>query len=140
MGGTLRNPTLNLISDPSLPDASVLSYIAFGKPPSDASEGENALLYQAAAALGSSGAGKITDSISGTLGLDALEVDTGSNPNEASLVVGKYLSPDLYISYGIGLFDAVNTFNMRYQLSDRLSFESAVGENSSADLLYSVDR
>ena len=57
-----------------------------------------------------------------------------------SYTLGKYLTPDLYVSYGIGLFDAINTFNMRYTLTDTLAVEAASGSGSSADLIYTIER
>ena len=140
VNGTLREPKLTLFSTPVMPDSSILSYLVFGKPASSNSTDENALLYQAASALGASGGGALTKGITDSIGLDTLEFDSGNTLDEASVELGKYLSPDLYVSYGIGLFEAVNTFKMRYQINDRLSLESSVGTHSSADLLYSVER
>ena len=57
-----------------------------------------------------------------------------------SYTLGKYLTPDLYVSYGIGLFDAINTFNMRYRLTDKLAVEAASGSGSSADLIYTIEK
>lgn len=57
-----------------------------------------------------------------------------------SYTLGKYLTPDLYVSYGIGLFDAINTFNMRYKLTDKLAVEAQSGSGSSADLIYTIER
>jgi len=56
-------------------------------------------------------------------------------------MLGKYLSPDLYVGYGVGLFNAINNFNVKYRVSKRLMFES----NSSvsgigADLIYTVEQ
>ncbi len=57
-----------------------------------------------------------------------------------SYTLGKYLTPDLYVSYGIGLFDAINTFNMRYSLTDKLAVEAESGSGSSADLIYTIEK
>ncbi len=57
-----------------------------------------------------------------------------------SYTLGKYLTPDLYVGYGIGLFNAINTFNMRYRLTDRLALQAASGAASSADLIYTIER
>ncbi len=57
-----------------------------------------------------------------------------------SYTLGKYLTPDLYVSYGIGLLNAINTFNMRYRLTDRLALQAASGLASSADLIYTIER
>ncbi len=57
-----------------------------------------------------------------------------------SYTLGKYITPDLYVSYGIGLFDAANSFNMRYKLTDKLAVQAASGLASSADLIYTFER
>ena len=58
----------------------------------------------------------------------------------ASFTLGKYLTPRLYVSYGIGLLNAINTFNLRYKLTDKLAVEAASGLASSADLIYTIER
>ena len=93
--GTAQAPRLVLYSEPSMPDASILSYILLGQPP------------------GSAG---------------------------ASYTLGTYLTPELYVSYGIGLFDAISTFNLRYKLTEKLALEAASGLNNSADLIYTIER
>lgn len=93
--GTAQAPQLQLYSEPSMPDASILSYILLGQPP-------------------------------GTKG--------------GSYTLGKYLTPDLYVSYGIGLFDAINTFNMRYKLTDTFAIQAASSTASSADLIYTIEK
>jgi translocation and assembly module TamB len=93
--GTVQAPLLQLYSEPSMPDASILSYMLLGQPP-------------------------------GTKG--------------GSYTLGKYLTPDLYVGYGIGLFNAINTFNMRYKLTEKLALQAASGIASSADLVYTFER
>jgi translocation and assembly module TamB len=66
---------------------------------------------------------------------------SSENLRGARMTIGRYLTPDLYISYGIGLFDKVNTFNMRYRLTDRLHVESTASSGrTGADLIYIIDR
>lgn len=58
----------------------------------------------------------------------------------ASYTLGKFITPDIYISYGIDLFDKLQTFNLRYKISDRLSLNAASSKKSSADLIYTIER
>ena len=59
----------------------------------------------------------------------------------ASVTLGKYLTPDLYVSYAIDIFDRVQTFNMRYRLSDRLALIGSKNDNKSGgDLFYTIER
>lgn len=138
--GTLKKPLLTLFSDPKMSNSSILSYLVLGRAPQNSSGGESALLYKAASAMGF-GAGTLTKSLGEAFGLDSLQLNSGEGSKSTSLMLGKYLSPDLYVGYGVGLFSAINNFNVKYRVSKRLMFES----NSSvsgigADLIYTVEQ
>jgi translocation and assembly module TamB len=140
VGGTLKTPRLQLFSTPSMSDSQIISYLVFGRPPSG-SGAETAMLQNAAAALAMSEGNKLTKGISDAVGVDEFKLASGASPKDAAFVIGKYLSPDLYVSYGVGLFEAVNTFKLRYRLSKRLYFESSSTSTSSgADLTYTTER
>ncbi len=57
-----------------------------------------------------------------------------------SYTLGKFITPDLYISYGIDILTAVQAFNMRYRISDRLALFATRSTESSADLFYTIER
>jgi translocation and assembly module TamB len=65
--------------------------------------------------------------------------------NETSLVLGRYLSPRLYVSYGISLTEQINTLKLRYTLGDHWTIKTEVGQGptgqiSGLDLVYSIDK
>ncbi|HMR02030.1 MAG TPA: translocation/assembly module TamB domain-containing protein, partial [Candidatus Competibacter phosphatis] len=143
--GTLQRPRLTLFSDPSMPQSDILSYLVLGRAP-QGSGGESAMLFKAASALGLGG-DALAKGLGSTVGLDTVQLDTGTNGSNGtteestSLTLGKYLTPDLYVGYGVGLVNAVNTIYIKYRLTRRLMFES----NSSAlgygvDLIYNIER
>ncbi|HRD49357.1 MAG TPA: translocation/assembly module TamB domain-containing protein [Candidatus Contendobacter sp.] len=138
--GTLKKPQMTLFSEPKMPDADILSYLVLGRSPQSGGS-ESALLFKAASAMGLGG-GALTKSLGDAFGLDSLQLGSGSGDRkDTSLMLGKYLSPDLYVGYGVGLLNAVNTFNVKYRISKRLMFESnssAVG--AGADLIYTIER
>ena len=137
--GTLRQPQLTLLSQPKMPDSDILSYLVLGR----AAQGggsEAALLFKAANALGFGGSA-LTEGLGSSLGLDTLQFSPDANGNGSALSLGKNLSPNLYIGYGLGLLDNANTFTMRYRLTRRLTFESnASATGTGADLTYSFER
>jgi translocation and assembly module TamB len=55
-------------------------------------------------------------------------------------VVGRYLAPKLYVSYGVGLVESVNKVNVRYELTDHWKLEAESGIHQGADILYSIER
>jgi len=59
---------------------------------------------------------------------------------QASFVIGRYLSPQLYVGYGVGMFDAVSTFILRYNLTENIDIEaSSSSQQSGADVFYTLE-
>jgi len=92
--------------------------------------------------VGLGGNNTLTQSLSETFGLDALQLgSSGDSSKGTALMLGKYLTPDLYVGYGVGLLGAVNTFNVKYRLNNRLLFESnSSATGTGADLIYTFER
>jgi translocation and assembly module TamB len=136
--GTLKKPQLTLFSNPAMPQSDILSYLVLGRAPNDGGSGESAMMFKAASAMGIGG-GALAKGLGTAVGLDNVDLDTGTNGNDASLTLGKYLTPDLYVGYGVGLMDAaMSTINIRYRLFKGLMFESNSSANGyGADLTYS---
>ena len=95
---------------------------------------------QAALALGLAGGDTLARAMGDRFGIDDVRVESNDTGDEASLVVGSYLSPKLYVSYGVGLMDSLNSLNLRYQLSNRWQLEVESGETSGADLFFTIER
>lgn len=58
-----------------------------------------------------------------------------------SYTLGKFITPDLYVSYARDLFDRISTFNLRYRISDKLALiGTSNSENSGADIIYTIER
>ncbi len=138
--GTLSEPEISVFSDPPMPRAEALSYLTVGKSINDLDSGEQASVDSAANSLAVSGGNLLAREIGGRLGFDEVGVAEGTEPGSASLVIGKYLNPRLFVSYGVGLFDAVNELRVRYRLSSQWTVEAASGDQSSADLVYTIER
>ena len=140
LGGTLRSPTAELFSIPAMGQTDALSYLMLGRPLEQTSSGEDGeLMTRAALALGLAGGDRLARSLGDRFGLDEMRIETAEGGDQASLMMGRYLSPRLYIGYGIGLLENVNVFKVRYRLSDQWHLEGESGEHHGADLLYTID-
>lgn len=138
--GTLREPRLSLFSSPPLRETEMLSYLILGRPVNEASTAEQQRLGSAATSLGLAAGGTlVARSIGRRLGIENVSIESAGDPEQAALVLGEYLTPRLYVSYGIGLFEAVNTVHLRYQISSKWTLEAESGEYSSADFLYTIE-
>lgn len=137
--GTLRKPELTLYSEPGMSDTDVLAYLILGHPMEQATSDEGKMLYRAANAVGLAGGELLAQRVGAVFGVRDVRIEQ-TGKEESALVVGKYLSPGLYVSYGIGLFDAANTLRLRYQLSKHWILQTESGTASGADVLYTIER
>ncbi|MDM8568701.1 translocation/assembly module TamB domain-containing protein, partial [Thiotrichales bacterium HSG1] len=140
INGTAQNLRMDLYSEPAMDESNKLSYIVLGKPAAQAGSGGGDLLLAAAAELPLSKSNALTNKIGSEFGLDEAGISTDDGVENAAFVLGKYLTPELYVSYGIGLFDGSNLLKMRYQLTKRWTLESETGTQSGVDLRYTLER
>jgi translocation and assembly module TamB len=139
--GTVQSPEVTLWSKPQMAQADALAYLLLGRPLDQAQPQEGDRLANAATALGLRGGNLLAKKLAARFGLEEARIESENGSLEqASLVVGRYLSPRLYVTYGLGLFDAANTFRIRYLLNPKLTLQAESGAGTSADLLYTVER
>jgi translocation and assembly module TamB len=141
--GTLQTPRLTFFSDPSMPQTSIVSYLLTGKGVDSMQSSEAAGVGSATDALAMQGGGFLASRLGDRIGLEEVGVEstTGSSgETNTSLVLGKFLSPRLFISYGISLTESINTFKLRYTVSDRWMLKLEAGENQSMDAEYTIER
>ena len=164
--GNLRKPITKLYSEPSMPDVDILAYIVLGHPLGSSGEQAN-LIAQAAGALLTTGqAAVLQEQLKNKLGLSTLEIQGGvgktsgamgykpiqattpgpvptaqqSSVTETVLTVGKYLTPQLYLSYGKSLFTGSNLFRLRYDIFKNWQIETQTGSDASGvDLYYKLE-
>lgn len=163
--GSVKNPQLSLFSQPPMTQEQQLSWLVLGRPLTRTSSSESSALSQAALALGLKGGNFLTKNLGSKLGLDTFTFEnqptgqtagqvhtlqpppgyrseaTAAPSRQASLVLGKYLTPQLFVSYGIGLFDRVSTLRLRYTLSQHWSISSESSTRGyGGDINYSIER
>ncbi|MGI9246867.1 MAG: translocation/assembly module TamB domain-containing protein, partial [Steroidobacteraceae bacterium] len=63
-----------------------------------------------------------------------------SGTEDTQVVLGKALSPKLFVSYGISIAESINTIKLRYTLNDRWSVKAEAGLDQSADFEYRIER
>jgi translocation and assembly module TamB len=137
--GTAKQPELTLFSDPEMPQGDALSYIVLGHRLGEGG-GDSDLLRGAATQLGLKGGNYLARSLGSKVGLDEAGIETEGSYEEAAFVSGKYLTPSLYVSHGIGLFDRINTFRVRYLLSPAWTVQAETGKGTGTDVLYRIER
>lgn len=165
VAGTLHKPLTRLYSEPPMPDVDILAYIVLGRPLGSNVEQADLVTRAASALLSSGQSGVVQEQLKNRLGLSTLEIQRGVGAGngamgykplevtppgalageqqpgmtETMLTVGKYLTPQLYISYGRSLFTGSNLFRVRYDIFKRWQIETQTGSESSADLFYKLE-
>jgi translocation and assembly module TamB len=143
--GTLQEPRLSFFSNPSLPQSQIVSLILSGGGGGSTLQmmqaTSSAQNQQATAAneLLTQGGAILAQQLGSRIGLPDISVETDLN-NETSLVLGKYLSPRLYVSYGVGLTEQLNAIRLRYSLGDHWTIRTTAGQIKGADLVFSVEK
>ena len=141
--GTLQQARLSFFSEPSMPQTQIVSYLLVGKPIDSMQSGDAATVRSASDALAMQGGGLLASQIGRRIGLEEVGVESSTDSTgetNQQLVLGKFLSPRLFISYGISLTESINTLKLRYTISDRWVLKTEAGENQSADIEFTVER
>ncbi|WP_201529103.1 translocation/assembly module TamB domain-containing protein [Psychrobacter frigidicola] len=94
-------------------------------------------LAAAGLSFGLSGTRSLTNQIGQALGLQSLTVDASGNSEDTNVNVTGYVTPDLYIRYGVGVFNAQNSLSIRYQLTRRIYVEATSAAENAVDVVYS---
>lgn len=131
--GQARAPELHVWSNPVLDEAEAVSYLVLGQPLRSAQGGDDARLGQAAAALGGN---LLAARLGSRLGVDTVGVSDSAALGGSAFTIGKYLSPSLYLSYGVGLFEPGQVVTLRYLLSERADVEVESARESRVGINY----
>jgi len=140
MNGTLRNIQSELFSTPPLAEADIVALLVTGRPISEMGTSDESALLGSIARLGLERGRSISERVRGTLGLDTFAITNTGDINNTLLTVGKYLTPSIFVRYGVGLFDSQSKVAVDYELTETLKLQAESGEHQSLDLTYSIER
>ena len=73
-----------------------------------------------------------------------MRVDVGDTAEKTALVMGKYLSPKLYLRYFSGIVESSSIVQLRYQLSKRVQIQTEGGYRGSqsvtgGDIFFTIE-
>lgn len=128
--GRAASPAAKVWTNPASSQSEALSYLALGRPLSRASGDENRQLNAASAAL-SAGGSLLASQLGAKIGLDDAGVMESRALGGSVLGVGKFLSPKLYVGYGVSLLGTGQVLTLKYLLRKGfdIEIESSTLEN-----------
>ena len=154
VSGTLKQPQVSFFSNPALSQSQIMSLILSGGGGSlqalQTTTGVQSRQSTAANELLAQGGAILAQQLGSRIGLPDVSLQTDMN-NQTSIVLGKYLSPRLYVSYGVGLTEQLSAVRLRYSIGKhwtirleagqgKLVGQTKSGELGGADLVFTVTK
>ncbi|WP_445115897.1 translocation/assembly module TamB domain-containing protein [Acinetobacter sp. WZC-1] len=143
--GTASSPNIQVYNDAGLSDQEALNALITGRINEGSSGLSNAegfksdvsnTIAAAGISLGLGGTRAFTNQIGRTFGLSGLALDAQGTGDDTQVSLTGYITPDLYIRYGVGVFTPVNKLTLRYQMNKRLYLEASQSLEKAIDLFY----
>ncbi|MFP7726011.1 translocation/assembly module TamB domain-containing protein [Lysobacter sp. D1-1-M9] len=127
ISGRASAPEAEVWSNPATSQSEALAYLALGRPLSRVSGDEGRQLNAASAAL-TAGGGLLAAQIGARIGLDDAGVMQSRALGGNVFGIGKFLSPRLYIGYGVSLLGTGQVLTLKYLL--RRGFDIEIESSS----------
>ncbi|MDF2153205.1 translocation/assembly module TamB domain-containing protein [Vibrio sp. CAU 1672] len=135
--GPASEPEVEIFSEPAMPQANALSYLLRGQN-IDAESGGNAMTTTLIG-LSLAKSGQVVGEIGEAFGVQDLQLDTAGSGDDSQVTVSGYILPGLQVKYGVGIFNSMGEFTVRYRLMKDLYLEAVSGVDSAVDLLYQFE-
>ncbi|MGR5096415.1 translocation/assembly module TamB domain-containing protein [Vibrio maritimus] len=137
VSGLATEPTIEIFSDPTMPQANALSYLLRGQD-IDGETGGNALTTTLIG-LSLARSGKVVGDIGQAFGVQDLQLDTAGTGDDSQVTVSGYILPGLQVKYGVGIFNSLGEFTVRYRIIEDFYVEAVSGLYSSVTFLYQFE-
>uniref|UniRef100_UPI0040484162 autotransporter assembly complex protein TamB n=1 Tax=Rheinheimera sp. TaxID=1869214 RepID=UPI0040484162 len=137
--GPADEPTVSIFSEPAKPQANALAYLLMGRDIGSDSGSAGSALTTSLIGLSISSTGAVVGELGEAFGVSDLTLDTAGAGDNSQVTVSGYLSRDLQVKYGYGIFNAVGEFTLRYRIMRNLYLEAVNSLDNAVDLLYKFE-
>jgi autotransporter translocation and assembly factor TamB len=137
--GTLKQPKLEVFSDPAMSHGAAMSYLVRGRG-LDSGAGADGVAMALSLGTGLVNQTALVTELNSLPGISNIAFGSeGSNESDTAATVGGYIGERLYLSYGMGIYEPINVLTARLYLQTRLWLEVVSRLENSVDLYYSFD-
>lgn len=128
--GRAQSPRVDVWSDPAMSQSEALAFLVLGRSLTGASSDQTQQVTAASAAL-SAGSGLLASQLGAKLGLDDAGVSQSRALGGSVIGFGKFISPKLYVGYGVSLVGSGSVITLKYLLRRGfdIEVESSTVEN-----------
>lgn len=140
--GQLSRPTLVFSSSPEMDQVDIVSVLLYGRPAKELNARQTQDLRERGVQFVWGGTTPMVKSLLGDMPLSPDAVDIKGSENGSVLEIGKYLTPELYVTYQKSLEgDEKDELRAEYRVNRFLSVESQVGREDRAgvDVFFRYD-
>lgn len=143
--GRASNPNIAVYNDAGLSEQEALNALLTGHISSATTTVSNTAglksdvnntIAAAGLSLGLGGFNKLTNQVGRTVGLNALTLNAEGVGDDTQVNLTGYITPDLFLRYGVGVFTPVNRLTLRYQVNRRLYVEASSALDRAIDMFY----
>ncbi len=113
--GRAQQPKADVWSEPAMSQSESLAYLVLGRSLTNASSDQTQQVTAASAAL-SAGSGLLASQLGAKLGLDDAGVSQSRALGGSVIGFGKYISPKLYVGYGVSMVGSGSVLTLKYLL------------------------
>ena len=146
VSGVATRPNIRIYNDAGLTEQEALNALLTGRISTGGGSGVNNTegfksdvnntIAAAGISMGLGGTRALTNQIGRSFGLSGLALDAQGSGDDTQVSVTGYITPDLYLRYGVGIFTPVNKLTMRYQVNRRLYLEASSSLERAVDIFY----
>ena len=141
--GQANDPMINVFNDAGLTEQQAMNALLTGRINDGAQVSTTGFQERVSSTVAAAGlsAGlqptrELTNKIGRTFGLESLVVDASGSDTDANVNITGYITPDLYLRYGVGVFTPVDKLTLRYQLTRRVYVEATSSIERAIDVFY----
>lgn len=138
--GFLQEPQISFYSNPPLEEDEIITRLLMNASLVGSSDEERGFVGSVTSETGLDPLFNTVRDIKQGLGVDDVKIETGKTSEDLSLVIGTWLTPSLYVSYGKNLLKESGSFHTRYTIGHGFFLETESGTTQSGgDLKYELE-
>ncbi|MFV0576387.1 MAG: translocation/assembly module TamB domain-containing protein [Vibrio sp.] len=132
--GPADKPEAKIFSEPAMSQTSALSYLLRGRDIDDTGGGN--AMTSALIGLSLAKSGRMVGELGAAVGVQDLQLGSSGSGDDSQVEVSGYIAPGLQVKYGVGIFNSVGEFSVRYELFTSFYVEAITGLDSAVDFIY----
>lgn len=137
--GYASDPVIELFSKPAMSQNEILSYLLYGHGLEKNTDDTSGSSSQFLMALGLGTTTGLVNSLTGALGMQGVQFASSGSGDETTIGVQTYITKNIRLSYGYGVFTSLSEFRVRYEFMRKLYAEFISSLDQSIDLIYSFE-